>query len=58
MLRDVIASIFEWSTKFYSNNESHFVNNNVKTLLQVYGVNQFTELINYSTFTSFLKREI
>ena len=58
ILRDVIASIFEWSIKFYSNNESHFVNNNVKTLLQIYNVNQFTKLINYLAFTNFLKRGV
>ena len=56
MLRDVITSIFEWMRNLYSNNDSHFVNHDVKTMLKEHEMSHFINLINDSFSIELLKR--
>ena len=56
MLRDVITSIFEWMSDLYSNNDSHFVNHDVRIVLKKHEMLHFTNSINHSSSIDLLKR--
>ena len=56
MLRDVIISIFEWMNNLYSNNDSHFVNHNVRIVLEEHEMSHFTDSISHSFSIDLLKR--
>ena len=56
MLRDVITSIFEWMSDLYSNNDSYFVNHDVKVVLKEHEMSHFTDSISHSSSIDLLKR--
>ena len=56
LFRKHIVSIFDWSKRMYTNNESHFVNYDVTCLMKQHEMNYFTDLINHFKSTDFLEQ--
>ena len=56
ILKNVITFIIDWSKKIYTNNDFHFVNNDVIIVLKSHEINHFTKSINHSFSTKLLKR--
>ena len=55
LFRKHIISVFDWSKKVYTNNESHFVNYDVIYLMKQHEVSHFIDSINHFESTDFLK---
>ena len=58
MLRDHIAPVFGWPKGAYSDNGSHFVNDDVHAIYLEHGVSQFTGPVSSPSSTGLLERAV